>query len=73
MRYRFNEVFQRNHDGSLTPRQPIHVNGVTFGYGISFNKGVAFGGVDFFNFEGSDIEADNIEGILNIRGFYNNN
>lgn len=71
MRYRFDEIFQKNEDGSLTPRRTIHINGVTFGYGIRFGRGVAFGGVDFFNFEGQGIEADEINGILNIRGFYN--
>ncbi|MFH1546271.1 MAG: hypothetical protein ABIE14_02755 [Patescibacteria group bacterium] len=49
----------------------VHVNGVTFGYGITFKRGVAFGGIDFFNFEDNDIEADEIDGIFNIKGFYN--
>ncbi|KKP87811.1 MAG: hypothetical protein UR91_C0035G0003 [Candidatus Nomurabacteria bacterium GW2011_GWC2_35_8] len=71
MRYRFNDIFQTNPDGSLSPRRPLHINGVTFGYGVSFNRGVAFGGVDFFNFRGRDIEADDTSGVLNIRGFYN--
>lgn len=71
MRYRFNEIFERNQDGSLTPRKTLHVNGVTFGYGVRFNRGVAFGGIDFFNFDGNDIEANEIDGILHITGFYN--
>lgn len=71
MRYRFAEIFQKNSDGSLTPKKTLHVNGVTFGYGITFNKGVAFGGVDFFNFENKDIEANEINGVLSIKGFYN--
>ena len=71
MRYRFSQVFQRNTDGSLTPIKTLHVNGVTFGYGVTFNRGVAFGGIDFFNFENMDIEADEINGVLNIKGFYN--
>ena len=71
MRYRFDEVFQTNTDGSLTPRRPIHVNGVTFGYGVTFNRGVAFGGVDFFNFLNQDIEAEESNDTLDIRGFYN--
>ena len=71
MRYKFEEVFKKNSDGSLTPKRTIHVNGITFGYGITFNKGVAFGGIDFFNFENKDIEADEINGVININGFYN--
>lgn len=70
MKYRFFDLFQQNSDGSLTPKRPLHINGVTFGYGVSFNRGVAFGGVDFFNFLGNDIEADEVNGIFNIKGFY---
>lgn len=70
--YSFEEIFQKNPDGSLTPKRPLHINGVTFGYGIQFKKGVAFGGVDFFNFLGKKIAAEEIDGIINIKGFYNN-
>ncbi len=63
--------FKKNSDGSLTPRRTLHVNGVTFGYGVTFKKGVAFGGIDFFNFENKGIEADEINEILDIKGFYN--
>ena len=71
MRYKFDEIFQKNEDGSLTPKRTIHISGVTLGYGLRFNKGVAFGGIDFFNFEGKDVEAEDVNGILNITGFYN--
>jgi hypothetical protein len=71
MRYKFEDIFQKNPSGSLSPRKTLHVNGVTFGYGVSFNRGVAFGGIDFFNFEDKDIEADEVNGVLNIKGFYN--
>ena len=30
-RFTFFDVFQRNNDGSLTPRRVVSVNGVTFG------------------------------------------
>ena len=46
-RYKFLDIFQENTDGSLTPKRQVHVNGVTFGPGVNFQKGVAFGGIDF--------------------------
>lgn len=72
MRYRFEDIFQENRDSSLSPRQPIYVNGVTLGPGVAFNRGVAFGGIDFFNFRTYDIEAENENGVIKIKGFYPN-
>jgi len=69
-KYSFSDVFQRNNDGSLTPRRIINVNGITFGPGVLFGPGVSFGGVDFFRFQDHDIAADEENGILIIRGFY---
>jgi len=69
-RFAFLDVFQRNPDGSLTPRRIINVNGITFGPGVAFGRGVSFGGVDFFNFQNYDIAADEENGVLVIKGFY---
>lgn len=69
-RFPFFEVFQKNPDGSLTPRKVINVNGVTFGNGVAFSPGVNFGGVDFFKFQNYDIAAEDEGGILVIKGFY---
>ena len=46
-RYKFLDIFKENSDGSLTPKKQIHVNGVNFDPGVNFQKGVAFGGIDF--------------------------
>ena len=71
-RYDFFTVFQENLDGSLTPRMPITVNGVTFGQTISFRPGVSFGGVDFHRYRGQAILGEESNGVLIVRGFFNN-
>lgn len=72
MRYRFDQIFQLNQDGSISPRMQINISGVTLGPGVAFGSGVAFGGVNFFNFRGNDIEADQEGEVLKIKGFYPN-
>jgi hypothetical protein len=47
------------------------VNGIVFGQEISFTNGVSFGGVNFFLHQINDIAAEVVNGILQIRGFYN--
>lgn len=69
-RLKFLDVFQENPDGSLTPRIQIHVNGISFGPGIIFQKGVAFGGIDFHLYKYWDISGEELNGYFNIKGFY---
>ena len=68
----FFEAFQELPDGSLSPQRPIVVGGTRFGAGVTFTKGVAFGGIDFQLFKGRDlaviVQAD---GTLQLIGFYN--
>lgn len=66
----FWEVFQENPNGSISPRTTIRVGGVTLSPGVSFTRGVTFGGVDFFNYYGMDLEVDEEGQILILRGFY---
>lgn len=70
-RYRFPDIFEEKADGSLTPKKVIEVNGVTFGTGVSFGSGVSFGGVNFHEYKFFDIAAEEKNGILVIKGFYN--
>lgn len=69
-RYKFLDVFQENADGSLTPKRQIHINGITFGPGVNFQKGVAFGGVDFHLYKYWDIAGREENGALVIVGFF---
>ncbi|MFZ2205227.1 MAG: hypothetical protein WAV23_01405 [Minisyncoccia bacterium] len=69
-RYNFLDIFTENSDGSLTPKRQIFVNGISFGPGVVFQKGVAFGGIDFHLYKYWDIAVDEKDGVLNIKGFY---
>jgi len=73
MRIKFSQVFAKKPDGSITPIRPIRIGGVSLGPGVSFSKGVSFAGVDISQYEDSDIEADEEDGVLIIRGFYKEN
>jgi len=73
MRYKFNEIFRENPDGTLTPKITINVGGTaTFGSGVTFSPGVSFSRVNFFDYRGLDIEAEEKKGVLVIKGFYQN-
>ena len=70
MRVPFNTIFIQHSDGSLEPRQRIRVGGVEFGPGVRFSRGVAFGGVDFTQFIGHDLEVETENDVLIIKGIY---
>lgn len=69
-RFEFRDVFQENTDGTLSIRRPINVNGVALGTDVSFGPGMAIGGIDFFKFKNHPIAAENSNGSLLIRGFF---
>ena len=69
-RLKFDSVFLKNPDGSLTPKQRIRVGGVELSTGVTFRKGVAFGGIDFTQFIDRDIEVETDGQILVIKGIY---
>lgn len=69
-RWKFHEVFRETINGSLTPERLIRIGGATFGPGVTFSRGVSFGGVDIFQFYGHDIEAEEHGDVLVITGFY---
>ena len=71
MRKKFLEVFKENEDGSLTPKETIKIGGVMLGANsIRFSKGVAFAGVNIFDYYGKDLEVEYENEILVIKGFY---
>jgi len=69
-RFRFFEIFQSNPDGSLSPRRVVSINGVTFGPGVAFSRGVLFGGVNLFDYYELDIAVEEENNIYVIKGFY---
>lgn len=70
MKIPFNNVFIQHPDGTLEPQQRIRVGGVEFGPGVKFSKGVAFGGIDFAQFIGHDLDVETDGEILIIKGIY---
>ncbi len=69
-RKKFLEVFRENLDGTLSPLQPINVNGILFGPGVAFGPGVNFGGINFHQYKYLDIAVENVGGTLVIKGFF---
>ncbi len=68
--YPFFDVFNENPDGTLSPKRPINVSGITLAADVSLSPGVEVGGIDFHKFKNFPIAADEQGGILLIRGFY---
>jgi len=44
-RFKFYDLFHELPNGSLTPKREIIINGISFGPGVLFTRGVSFGGV----------------------------
>ena len=70
MRVSFDQVFQTNIDGSVSPKMPVFVGGVTMTPGVSFTTGVSFGGLDIASLRGKDLEVDQSNGVTTIKGHY---
>ena len=66
----FDTVFMQHPDGSLEPRQPIRVGGVSFGPGVRFSSGVTIAGIDFTLFRGHNLEVREENGIFVIESIY---
>jgi len=71
--YKFLDIFEEFPDGSLSPKLAIEINGIKFTPGIRFQKGVAFGGIDFHLYKYRNIaiaDQKNEDGSFKIVGFY---
>ena len=68
MRMSFDQLFQRNTDGMISPRVPVQINGVTMGKGVGFGRGVAFGGVDLNQFVGKELDVEVQNEVHVIKG-----
>lgn len=65
MKVKFNEIFQVN-KGRLFPLRKIRVGGASYEKGALF----AFGGVDFREYIGHDLEIEEKKDILIIKGIF---
>lgn len=71
MRVSFNDVFNKNQDGSISPKVAINAGGVQMGVGVSFGKGVQISGIDIAAHAGKDLEIDkNSDGSVTLKGIY---
>lgn len=70
MRVPFSQVFQINPDGSVSPKVPVHINGVSMGVGVSFTQGVSFGGFDITTIKGRDLDIEKQGDIVIIKGHF---
>ena len=72
MRMSFDELFQRNADGMISPRVPVHIGGVAMGPGVAIGGGESIDGVDLSQFVGRDFDVEVREdGVRMIEGVYN--
>lgn len=70
-RYKFEELFTTNPDGTLSPIRPIEVNQVPFDITSRFlNSSSSSAGVNFFRHKDQDIAAEEKNGRLVIKGFF---
>lgn len=70
MRYPFNAVFQDKGNGSLSPLRLIRVGGVTMSSDVTMASGMSFAGIDFTQYIGHELEANEENGVLVITGIY---
>lgn len=71
MRISFDEVFQTNPDGTMSPRGVVKIGGVTMSPGVAFTSGVSFSGVDIATYEGHALEVEQeADGIVVVKGIY---
>lgn len=66
----FDDVFERLPDNAVKPRRKIRVGGIIISPGMIFRRGASFGGVDFTQFLGNELEVEPKEGALMITKIY---
>jgi hypothetical protein len=70
MRVSFQQVFQENADGSLSPLVQVQIGGITMSPGMAFGGGVSFGGVDLHELKGRDLDVEIQNGVYVIKGYF---
>ena len=69
-RMSFYQLFSVVPGGGVSPRVPVHINGVTMGPGVTFGPGVYFGGVELASLEGKDFEVEIQKGVHIVKGVF---
>lgn len=70
MKKSFWEIFKVHPDGSIEPIRIVRIGGVQFGPGVRFGRGVAFSGIDLALYIGRDLQVEEQDGIIILKGIY---
>lgn len=66
-RMKYDDLFKRNADASISPILPIQINGEMIGTSTRISTGVAYGGVKLGEYTGHDMMVDTVRGVVIIR------
>lgn len=69
-RVRFDSVFRILPNGTITPLTMIQIGGVTMGPGTAFTQDVSFGGVTLAKYAGHDLQVEEKEERMVLKGIY---
>lgn len=70
MRHQFDQIFETNSDGSITPRSIVKFNGKLVSPPRRLPRGSLFGGILIDDHMGEDVELEKEDGAAIIMGFY---
>ena len=65
----YDDLFRHNADNSVSPKQPLMINGELVNTDIKITNGVKYGGVYLSNYAGHDMLVDTAKGLVIIRRF----
>jgi len=66
--FKFDDLFEKKQNG-LKPKMILNCNSVIAEPDWVFKKGDFFGGVNFYEYENYDIEGEELDNIIIIKGF----
>ncbi len=71
MKVKFDQVFTKNIDGTLSPLRPTRYGNITIRPGVTLGSGVVLGGIDFSHFSSHELEIEEEkDGTIIIKGIY---
>jgi hypothetical protein len=71
MRVPFSQIFSVNLDGSVSPKVPVAIGGITMGGpGVTFGRGAWFAGVEIAAHVGKDLEVVQDGEVYRITAIY---
>jgi hypothetical protein len=65
----YDDLFRHNADNSVSPKQPLMINGELVNTDTKITNGVKYGGVYVASFAGHDMIVDTAKGLVIIRRF----